>query len=103
MSTITVRTAIRMTSSLCELQTKNAMEIMCGFQKSNSGDLQLRSWRKRRQQDYKADRKNLEGRKTKAYFNKPSKWLKRLIVRDQENVFLSGFGLIVPAVLKCLF
>ena len=39
----------------------------------------------------------------KTYFNKPSKWLKRMIVRDQENVFLFEFGLIVPAVLKCLF
>ena len=45
--------------------------------------------------------------KTKRYFNKPSKWLKRMIVRDQagdrENVFVFEFGLIVPAVLKRLF
>ena len=41
--------------------------------------------------------------KTKKHFNKPSKWLKRMIVRDLENVFLFEFGLIVPAVLKCLF
>ena len=34
-----------------ELQTKNAMEIICWFQKSNIGDLQLRNWKKRRQQD----------------------------------------------------
>ena len=33
-----------------ELQTKNAIEIMSWFQKSNIGDLQLRSWKKRRQQ-----------------------------------------------------
>ena len=37
----------------------------------------------------------------KMYFNKPSKWLKRMTVRDQENVFLFEFGFIVPAVLKC--
>ena len=41
--------------------------------------------------------------KTKTYVNKPSKWLKRVINRDQENVSLFEFGLIVPAVLKCLF
>ena len=34
--------------------------------------------------------------KNKTYFNKPRKWLKRMIVRDQENVFLFEFGLIVP-------
>ena len=27
-------------------------------------------------------------RKTETYFNKTSKWLKRMIARDQENVFL---------------
>ena len=42
-------------------------------------------------------------RKTKTYFNKPSKWLKRMIVRGQENAFLFEFGLIVKAVIKCLF
>ena len=42
-------------------------------------------------------------KKTKTYFNKSNKWLKRIIVRDQENVFLFEFGPIVPAVLKCLF
>ena len=26
--------------------------------------------------------------KTETYFNKTSKWLKRMIARDQENVFL---------------
>ena len=41
--------------------------------------------------------------KTKTYFNKPSKWLKKMIVGDQENVFVFEFGLIVAAVLKCLF
>ena len=41
--------------------------------------------------------------KTKRYFNKPSRWLKRMIAREQENVFLFEFGLIVPAALKCLF
>ena len=40
--------------------------------------------------------------KTNTYFNEPSKWLKRMIVRDQENVFLFEFGLVVPAVQKCL-
>ena len=29
--------------------------------------------------------------------------LKIMIVREQENIFLFEFGLIVPAVLKCLF
>ena len=42
-------------------------------------------------------------KKTKTYFNNPGKWLKRMIVREQENVFLFEFGLIVAAVLKCLF
>ena len=41
--------------------------------------------------------------KTKRRFNKPSKWLKRMIVRDEENVFLFEFGLILAAVLICLF
>ena len=31
-----------------ELQTKNAIEITCWFQKSNIGDLQLRSWNRSR-------------------------------------------------------
>ena len=35
--------------------------------------------------------------------NKLSSWLKRMILREQENVFLFEFELIVPAVLKCLF
>ena len=42
-------------------------------------------------------------RKTKTYLDKPILWLKRVILREQENVFLIEFGLIVPAVLKCLF
>ena len=58
---------------------------LCLFQKSNIGDLQLRTWKKRRHQDYKTSRYG----KTKTYFNKPSNWLKRMTVRDQENVFLS--------------
>ena len=41
-----------------ELQTKNVMEIICWFQKSNIGDLQLRSWKSRAQQNYRAARKN---------------------------------------------
>ena len=31
------------------------------------------------------------------------KWLKRMMLRKQENTFLSEFGFIVPAALKCLF
>ena len=38
----------------------------------------------------------------KTYLNKPSLWLKRMILGEQENVFFL-FGLIVRAVLKCLF
>ena len=94
-----------------KLQTKNAMEIAnkeCHgnyllISKSNIRDLQLRSWKKRRQQDYKTGRKTTRYGKTKMYFDKTSKWLKTMIVRDQENVFLFEIGLIVPAVLKCLF
>ena len=41
--------------------------------------------------------------KTKTYLDKSCLWLKRMILREQENVFLCEFGLIVPAVLKCLF
>ena len=41
--------------------------------------------------------------KTKTYFNKPSKCLKRMIIMDQENVFHFEFRFIVLAVLKCLF
>ena len=40
--------------------------------------------------------------KTKTYFNKSGKWLKKMIVRDQENVFLFEFGLIVTAGTKML-
>ena len=32
-----------------------------------------------------------------------SLWLKRMILREQENVFVFEFGLIVPAELKCLY
>ena len=70
--------------------TKNVTEMW--FQKNSIVDLQLRSWKKRRQQDYKAGRKKPEVRKNKTYFNKSSKWLKRMS-RDQENVFLFEFGL----------
>ena len=41
--------------------------------------------------------------KTKTYLDKPSLWLKRIILMEHENVFLFEYGLIVPAVLKCLF
>ena len=47
--------------------------------------------------------KNLRQGKTRTYLDKPSVWLKRMMLREQENVFLFEFGLIVPAVLKCLF
>ena len=39
--------------------------------------------------------------KTKTYLGKLSLWLKRIM--EHENVFLFEYGLIVPAVLKCLF
>ena len=45
----------------------------------------------------------LNNTNTKSCFDKPSLWLKIMIVREEENVFLFEFGLIVPAVLKCLF
>ena len=41
--------------------------------------------------------------KAKTYLNKPRLWLKRMMLWEQENVFLFEFGLIVPVVLKCLF
>ena len=41
--------------------------------------------------------------KAKICLNKPSLCLKRMILGEQKNVFLSEFGLIVLAVLKCLF
>ena len=47
--------------------------------------------------------KNPRSEKTKTYVDKPSLWLKRMTLREQENVFLFEFGLVVPAVLKCLF
>ena len=68
----------------------------------NIGDLQLRSWKNREHQDYKTDKKKPEVRKN-CCFDKPSLWLKRMILEKQEHVFLLEFGLIVPAVLKCSF
>ena len=50
-----------------------------------------------------AGRKKPRQGKTKPYLDTPSLWLKRLILKEQENVFLFEFGFIVPAVLKCLF
>ena len=47
--------------------------------------------------------KNLRQGTTKTYLDKPSLWLKRMILREQENVFLFEFGLIVPAVLNVYF
>ena len=49
--------------------------------------------------------KKPEVRKSESLFdlNKPSLWLKRMILEEQGNVFLFEFGLIIPAVLKCLF
>ena len=41
--------------------------------------------------------------KTKTYFDKPSLRLKRILLTDQENVFLFKFELTEPVVLKCLF
>ena len=41
--------------------------------------------------------------KTKTYLKKPSLWFKRIVFREQEDVFLFEFGPIVPAVLNCLF
>ena len=38
---------------------------------------------------------------TETHLDKPSLWIDSL--REQENVFLLEFGLIVPAVLKYLF
>ena len=52
---------------------------------------------------HRAGRKKPEVKKTETYFDKPSLWLKRMILRKEENVFLFEFGIIVPAVLKCLF
>ena len=48
-------------------------------------------------------RKKLMFGKTETYLDKPGLGLKRMIVREQENIFLFEFGLIVSAVLKCLF
>ena len=46
-----------------ELQTKNAIEIMCWFQKSNIEDLLLEAGSGAVQQDYRAGRKKPEVRK----------------------------------------
>ena len=46
-----------------QLQTKNAMEIKCWFQKSNIVDLQQRSWKYKAQKGYRAARKKSEVRK----------------------------------------
>ena len=56
------------------------------------------------QQDYVAGRKKTRSKeKLKLIFVKSSKGLKRMILREQENVFLFEFGVTVPVVLKCLF
>ena len=36
--------------------------------------------------------KTLRYGKTETYFDKPSKWLKRIILMEEENVFLFEFG-----------
>ena len=41
--------------------------------------------------------------KTESCLDKPTLWLKRMILREQVNVSLFEFGPIVPAVLKYLF
>ena len=41
--------------------------------------------------------------KTKTYFNKPRKWLMRMILKEQENVFVFKFRLTVPPVLNVYF
>ena len=46
---------------------------------------------------------NLRSGKTKTYLDKPILRLKRMILKEQENVFLFEFGFIIPAILKCLF
>ena len=62
---------------------------MYWFQKSNIGDLQLGCWQSKGQQDYSAGRKKPEVRKKiKTYLGNPSLWLKRMTLREQENVFL---------------
>ena len=71
--------------------------------KEQHGDLQLGSWQSRGQPDYRASRKKPEVRKAKTYLDNPSLWLERAILKEQENVFLFGLGLIALAVLKCLF
>ena len=47
--------------------------------------------------------KNLRSGKTKTYLDKLSLLLKRITLREQENVSIFEFGLIKLAVLKCLF
>ena len=41
--------------------------------------------------------------KTETDFDKPSKWLKIMILKEQRNVFLFELGFFLPAVLKCSF
>ena len=86
-----------------ELQTKNAIEITCWFQKNNIGDLQLRSWKRSWTARLQGWQERPYVRKTKTYFDKPILLLKRMILWEQENVLLYEYGLIIPTVLKCLF
>ena len=58
---------------------------------------------RRLQQDNWDGRITPRYRKTESCFDKPTKWLKRVIPRESENVFFFKFGLIVSAALKCLF
>ena len=69
------------------------------------GDLQLSEAGRRENSNItRLAGKTTRYEKTKTYFNKPSKWLKRMIVREQACVFsLFEFGFIVPAVPKCYF
>ena len=46
------------------------MGIICWFQKSNTGDLQLRSWKSRAQQDYRVAREKTLFEKTKFMIEK---------------------------------
>ena len=68
-----------------EFQTKNAIEIMYWFQRTT----RLPGWQ---------EKTPMKG-KTKTYLDNPSLRLKRTVFREQENVFLSEFGPIVPTVL----
>ena len=46
--------------------------------------------------------KNPKLGKTETYLKKTILWFRRIILREQENVFLFEFGLIVPTVL-CVY